>query len=76
MTVQELERALFHWHAVVRAATPGSWAQSFARSIARKASAKPWWRPSPKEWRVMKKMVADLFAHGAGQDVVLIEEVD
>ena len=73
MTVQELERALFHWSGVVRATQRGTWAHGFALSIQKKSSAKPWWRPTPKDWAVMQKMVADLFAHRAGSDVVLIE---
>ena len=71
MSGPELERALFHWHAVIKAA-PRGWARDFALSIARSAR-RPRWRPTERQAQAMRRMVADLFAAPGGSDGELIE---
>lgn len=71
MTDPELERALFHWHAVVRTA-PHGWARDFALSIA-KASRRPWWRPTDRQAQAMRRMVAELFTGAGGNDGEVLE---
>lgn len=68
----DLERALFHWRAVIKAQEAGTWQHSFAVSIQRKARG-PRWRPSAKEWAHMRDMVAELFQQEATGEAVLIE---
>lgn len=69
----EVERLLFHWPAVVRAAGD-DWAKGFATSIARQ-SRRRGWRPTQKQMEIMRRLVADLFTHAhEGGDHPLIED--
>ena len=66
MTGPELERALFHWHAVIRQA-PRGWAKEFALSIQRNQRRRNW-KPTQKQSQIMRRMVADLFPnHDMGE---------
>ena len=67
-----LERAIFHWPAVV-ARTPKGWARDFALSIQRNAR-KPWWKPTDRQGQIMRRMVAELFDGTAEGEPELIEE--
>jgi hypothetical protein len=58
----ETERLLFHMPTVAERAT-NTWAQGFASSIVRQ-SRRHNWRPSPKQLTVMRRLVAEMFAHG------------
>lgn len=73
MTSYQLERALFHWPAVVNHA-PNQWAENFARSIA-KQSTRRGWKPTEKQAEIMTRMVNELFTenHNHGEDATVIE---
>lgn len=73
MTAYQIDRALFHWPAVVRHA-PKGWAKDFAQSIATQ-SRRRGWRPSPKQAEIMHRMVSDLFTGNPEQegDIDVIE---
>lgn len=59
MLPRPFEEIAFYWGQVVRAA-PEGFERTFARSIARQLK-RPNWVPSPKQERLMRRMVADLF---------------
>lgn len=67
----EVERLLFHWPAVIRAAQE-DWAKTFAQSIALQ-SRRRGWNPSAKQLGIMRRMVAELFQRAAEDDGALIE---
>ncbi|MEM1149841.1 MAG: hypothetical protein AAGI03_04690 [Pseudomonadota bacterium] len=74
MTESELEEVLtYRWPMVVRRAMAESdrWTQGFVRSIARHAKRANW-RPSPKQWQVMRRLVSDL-GTGPEPEIELIE---
>ncbi|WP_421904642.1 hypothetical protein [Mameliella sp.] len=58
----ELERLLFYMPTVAERAT-NTWAQSFATSIVRQSRRRNW-RPSQKQLSMMRRLVAEMFAHG------------
>lgn len=60
MSEGELERTLFHWHAVI-ARAPNGWARDFALSI-EKASRWRRWRPTDRQAQIMRRMVGELFS--------------
>ncbi|MAC79305.1 MAG: hypothetical protein CML66_14735 [Rhodobacteraceae bacterium] len=62
----QIERAIFHWPAVVSSA-PDGWAKDFARSIATQ-SRRPRWSPTPKQAEIMNRMVNELFTHPDEQE--------
>ena len=68
----EIERLLFHWPNVMRAATD-DWARGFSLSIWKQSSRRGW-HPSPKQFSLMQKMVKEFFANGGKDEVALIEE--
>lgn len=72
-TPAEVERLLHHMPTVASLAE-NEWAAGFAKSIARQ-SHRPGWNPTPKQLSMMRKLVADLFAHGPdiGGDTDVIE---
>lgn len=59
MQTRPLEEIAFYWGQVLRA-SPEGFERNFARSIARQLK-RPDWTPSPKQERIMHRMVADLF---------------
>lgn len=63
------DECLFWWDVVQRAAL-SPWERQFASQIASKAE-KPWWRPTDKQLRIMRRMVDQVF-YGPGSE--LIEE--
>jgi len=67
----EVERLLHHMPECARQATDG-WTRQFASGMAQRARWRNW-QPSPKQIRVMRRMVADLFAHARGESVEVIE---
>lgn len=67
----EVERLLFHWPRVVRL-SENDWAKDFAKSIAMQ-SRRHGWTPTPKQFGIMRRMVADLFAHTSTEEIDLIE---
>ena len=71
MTGPELDRALFHWPAVIRSQAKGSWEHGFALSV-QKNARNPRWRPTERQAQVIRNMVATMF-QPAGQDMPLIE---
>ncbi|SEN29102.1 hypothetical protein SAMN04488103_104115 [Gemmobacter aquatilis] len=64
------EECLFHWSAVVKAASSG-WEQQFAAEIAKKAE-KPWWRPTAKQLVIMRRMTDALF-YGDAASLIEVE---
>lgn len=69
----EIERLLHHLPTVAQSAE-NDWAEGFAKSITRQARRKGW-KPSQKQLSIMRRLVADLFAHGSnvGGDFEVIE---
>ena len=64
MTKGELDEILtFHWPRVVRRAMAegDEWLQGFVRSISRHGK-RPTWRPTPKQERIMRRLVDELRA--------------
>lgn len=56
---RSFEEIAFYWGQVLRTA-PEGFERNFARSIARQLK-RPNWQPTPKQERIMRRMVADLF---------------
>jgi hypothetical protein len=72
MTAFEIERLLFHMPTVAERAT-NTWAQGFAASIVKQSKRRNW-RPSQKQLSMMRRLVAEMFAHGnEGEDCPVIE---
>lgn len=65
------EECLF-WMPRIAADAPDEWARGFASSIIRQSRRKGW-KPSGKQLGVMRRMVAELFNHGAEVGFDLIE---
>ncbi|MBI6630712.1 hypothetical protein [Pontibaca salina] len=63
MTEHELDEILTHrWPLVVRrvmADGSDEWLNGFVRSIA-KHGKRPAWRPSDKQWQIMRRLVSEL----------------
>lgn len=68
MTGPELERALFHWHAVIKATQRG-WERGFALSIQRNQRRRNW-KPTSKQAQIMRTMVADLFTGSDARELI------
>lgn len=69
----EVERLLFHWPHVVRLAE-NDWAKDFAKSIVLQSRRRNW-RPSAKQYEIMRRMVSELFTHAHEEsDQLLIED--
>ena len=68
MNGPELERVLFHWHAVIKA-TPRGWAKDFALSIQRNQRRRNW-KPTAKQAQIMRTMVADLFSGSDARELI------
>lgn len=69
----ELEEALLRMAMLARRA-PTEWERGFARSILRSAK-RPAWRPSEKQQRVMRRMIAALFEGNEAPVLFEVEEV-
>lgn len=68
----ELEVALLRMATLARRA-PTEWERNFARSILRNAK-RPAWRPSEKQQRVMRRMIAALFEADVAPVLIEVEE--
>lgn len=73
VSAAEIERLLHHMPTVA-AQAENEWAGDFAKSITRQ-SYRRGWKPTPKQLSVMRKLVADLFAHDGnmGGEIDVIE---
>lgn len=71
---RSVEECLHWWRAVIGAARD-DWAKAFALSVS-KQSRRPGWAPSPKQLGIMRRMVGELFAGGAEDEIDLIEGSD
>ncbi|PJN95993.1 hypothetical protein CNY89_05175 [Amaricoccus sp. HAR-UPW-R2A-40] len=69
----ELEEMLLRMGPLARRA-PTEWERRFARSILRNAK-RPAWRPSEKQQRVMRRMIAALFEGNEAPVLFEVEEV-
>lgn len=71
----EVDQILWSWPTVCRVAE-SDWAKGFAASIARQAR-NPRWRPSPKQFALMKTMVTQAYQRrlsDEGEDFDVIEQ--
>lgn len=73
-----VDEILWSWPTVCEKAT-NEWAKGFALSIARQSRRRSW-KPTPKQHRMMQRMVIELYQQrddfdGAG-DFSLIEDAD
>lgn len=76
-TLPPVDELLWSWPTVCKAART-DWARSFALSIA-KHSKRRGWRPSPKQYALMTRMVAEVYRRRGefdGDDFPLIEDAD
>lgn len=63
-----VDELLWSWPSVCKAAT-NDWAKAFAMSILRQSKRRGW-MPSPKQYAMMKRFVADLYRHRGDFDGV------
>jgi hypothetical protein len=73
VTGPELERALFHWPAVIAGLERGSWEHGFALSVLRNARNRAW-RPTPRQAAVMRDILAALLRTDWRQGEVIERE--
>lgn len=68
---RNVDELLFHWPTVIRLAE-NDWAKGFAESIA-KQSRRRGWKPSTKQFGIMRAVVSELFTRTQEADFDLIE---
>ena len=74
MHPRSIEEVLSHWPAVMKAAKtkPDLWVQGFVADVAKRRRWRNW-HPTPKQFAIMQRLVAEIFREADEDDFEVIE---